>query len=246
MASRMNRLKSNEVGSLPSDGAEAGDLSEEEIVERIFEAVIDQRLPAGSKLSESVLCKAFGTGRMRIRRSLLLLASRGIVELRANRGAFVARPTGEQAREVFEARRAIEPNVIRHAVARASEADIQALGQHLRAETAANHEGRRRDAIRLSGHFHVLLAQVAGNSVMLAMMRELVARTSLIIGIFGGPGPTSCRFHDHNAILEALAARDAEAAAAQMIAHLEDIQASIDLREGMNGSVDLVSLFSRG
>ena len=69
---------------------DADEVDESDIVERIFDAVIEQRLPPGTKLSESALCDAFGVGRMRIRRSLLLLASREVVELHANRGAFVA------------------------------------------------------------------------------------------------------------------------------------------------------------
>ena len=76
--------------------ADAAEIGEEDIVEHIFEAIIEQRLPPGTKLSESALCDAFGVGRMRIRRALLLLASRQIVELHANRGAFVASPTSER------------------------------------------------------------------------------------------------------------------------------------------------------
>ena len=102
----------------------AEELAEEEIVERIFEAVIDQRLPPGMKLSEAALCEAFGVGRMRIRQSLLLLSSREVVELQPNRGAFVASPSAEQAREVFETRLMIEPNVARLAAERATPADI--------------------------------------------------------------------------------------------------------------------------
>jgi DNA-binding GntR family transcriptional regulator len=239
----------------PIDAAAAGDddalipqsegPSEDDIVERIFEAVIDQRLPPGAKLAESELCKAFGVGRMRVRHSLLLLASREVVELRSNRGAFVASPTAKQAREVFEARLAIEPNVVRHAIDRASDADIHGLSLHLRKEAAAHHDGRRRDAIRLSGHFHVIIAQIAGNAVMLRMITELIARTSLIIGIFGGPVPASCRYHDHGVILESFAARDAEAAAAHMVAHLAGLQTGIDLSDVQDRTVDLATLFSR-
>ena len=127
------------------------ELDEEEIVGRIFEAIIDQRLPPGTKLSEAALCEAFGVGRMRIRQSLLLLASREVVELLPNRGAYVASPSAEQAREVFEARLMIEPNVARLAVERASEDDLTTLGQHLRLEHQAHHSSKRRDAIRLSG-----------------------------------------------------------------------------------------------
>ncbi len=78
-----------------SPNPSAEEIAEEDIVERIFEAVVEQRLPPGTKLSESALCDAFGVGRMRIRRSLLLLSSREVVELHANRGAFVASPTAK-------------------------------------------------------------------------------------------------------------------------------------------------------
>ena len=128
--------------------AEAAEIGEEDIVEHIFEAVIEQRLPPGTKLSESALCDAFGVGRMRIRRALLLLASRQIVELHANRGAFVASPTSEQAHEVFEARLMLEPSIARLAVTRATDAEIALLADHIEREHQAHHAGRRRDAIR--------------------------------------------------------------------------------------------------
>lgn len=225
--------------------ASADEIAEEDIVERIFEAVVEQRLPPGTKLSESALCEAFGVGRMRIRRSLLLLASREVVELHANRGAYVASPTAEQAREVFEARIALEPTIARLACARASDQDIATLSLHLEQEHAAHLHARRHEAIRLSGQFHTLLAQIAGNAVLLRMMKELVTRTSLIIGIFGAPGATNCRDDDHKDIIDAFLARDGAKAAALMADHLHHIETHLDL-SGQNGrAVDLISLFGQ-
>ena len=62
------------------------------IVERIYKAVMEQRLAPNTKLSEARLCEIFGVGRMRVRRALLLLSSQGIIELQSNRGAYVACP----------------------------------------------------------------------------------------------------------------------------------------------------------
>jgi len=217
--------------------------SEEAIVERIFEAVIEQRLPPGTKLSESALCEAFGVGRMRIRRSLLLLASRQIVDLQSNRGAYVSSPTPEQAREVFEARRSIEPNVARIAVERATEPDIDGLEQHLRQESLAHSDSDRRRAIRYSGEFHVKLAEIAGNAILVRMVKELVTRTSLIIGMFGTSVTASCPDDEHQEILRTLKAGDPEEAASLMRQHLSHIEAQIDLTAEAAVSVDLVSLF---
>jgi DNA-binding GntR family transcriptional regulator len=236
------------MSSIPhqiDDTAAADEMAEEDIVERIFEAVVEQRLPPGTKLSESALCEAFGAGRMRIRRALLLLSSREVVELHANRGAFVASPTPKQAREVFEARLTMEPTIARLAVQRATEADIANIAAHLQMEHAAHHDDSRHEAIRLSGQFHLLFAQIAANSVMLRMMKELVTRTSLIIGIFGAPSVANCRDDDHERIFHAFKARDGQAAADLMTKHLRDIEDSLDLGSMNSGAVDLVSLFSR-
>jgi DNA-binding GntR family transcriptional regulator len=230
----------------PTDDASLVDeIAEEDIVERIFEAVVEQRLPPGTKLSESALCEAFGVGRMRIRRALLLLSSREVVDLQANRGAYVASPTPKQAREVFEARLTMEPTIARLAVERATAADIENLSNHLKMEHAAHHEDSRNEAIRLSGQFHLLLAQIAANSVMLRMMKELVTRTSLIIGIFGAPSVANCRQDDHEQILNAFKARDGQAAADLMTQHLRVIEGSLELSSKTGGPIDLVDLFAR-
>jgi DNA-binding GntR family transcriptional regulator len=224
---------------------EAEGIDEGDIVERIFDAVIEQRLPPGTKLSESALCEAFGVGRMRIRRALLLLASREVVELHANRGAFVASPTPEQAREVFEARLALEPNITRLAVQRASEDDIAELNRLLEMEYVAHKERRRHDAIRLSGQFHTALAQVAGNGILIRTMKELVTRTSLIIGLFGAPGLSDCRDDDHAGIVGAFHTRDAEKAAWMMTLHLKHIESHLQLNAKPREAVDLVELFAQ-
>lgn len=226
-----------------TDFLTAEEVAEEDIVERIFEAVIDQQLPPGTKLSESALCEAFGVGRMRIRRSLLLLASREVVELRANKGAYVASPSAAQAREVFEARLALEPTIAGLAVRRATPDGIAALTAHLEMEHAAHRNHRRRDAIRLSGQFHTLMAQLAGNAVMLRMTKELVTRSSLIIGIYGAPGVTNCRDDDHAAIVDAVRSGDDIKAEAMMRAHLRHIENHLDLEQPAKRSIDLVGLF---
>ncbi len=234
-------LSEQEDNRLP----ETDEVAEEAIVEHIFEAIIEQRLPPGTKLSESALCEAFGVGRMRVRRSLLLLASREVVELRANRGAFVASPTAEQAAEIFEARLILEPDIARLAVDRATDDDIALLARHLEAEYEAHRLGSRNEAIRLSGQFHVHLCQIAGNSVMLRMMKELVTRTSLIIGIYGAPGMVNCRDDDHAAIADAIRARDSEKASRMMRLHLKHIQEHLDLSSRKRPQLDLVSILKR-
>ncbi len=217
---------------------------EAQIVERIFEAVVDQRLRPGTKLSEAALCDAFNVGRMHIRRSLVILASRGVVEIISNRGAYIASPNEKEARDVFEARLAIEPSVVKLAVRRATPADIKKLKKHLMLEHAAHESGNRKDAIRFSGLFHIMLAEIADNSVMLGTMKELVARASLIIGIYGAPGFSSCRDDDHEELIDTFTKGEEELAASLMYAHLNKILNNIDLEQTNSPTEDLNSIFN--
>lgn len=220
------------------------EIDEEGIVDRIYEAIIEQRLPPGTKLSEASLCDVFGVGRMRVRRSLLLLASRGVVDLQSNRGAYVARPTMSQALQVFEARRTIEPNVARLAARRATESDIRGLAGHIETEADARRQGDRHLAIRLSGQFHVMLARVARNEVMERMVKELVTRTSLIIGMYGAPGTRNCHDDEHGEILQALRNMNSDVAASLMDQHLRHIERQVDLTSERKPQVDLAEILA--
>ena len=234
----------------PRDTAGGGEQQsrgeEDEIVRRIHNAVIEQRLRPGTKLSEAALCEAFGVGRAKVRRSLLVLAARDIVELHANRGAFVAQPTAEQARDVFEARRAIEPGIVHRTIARSTDRDLERLASHLRAETDARGRRDRRHAIRLSGHFHVILAEIAGNRILGRVVGELVTRTSLIIGMFGEPGTDNCHVDEHECILEAIRAGDGDRGEALILEHLDHIEAELDISGKRLTAVDLVEVLGAG
>lgn len=216
--------------------------SEQQIVERIYEAVMEQRLAPRTKLGESMLCKAFGVGRTRVRRALLLLASQGIVDLHSNRGAFVASPDAKEARDVFDARMMLEPSVVRQLASGARSTDLDALARHIEREEEAHRGGERREAIRLSGEFHVRLATATGNDVVTRMMRELVTRTSVIIGLFGSAGASNCPEHEHADILDAVRSRDGDRAEALIRTHLALIEADLDLSATGSNSTDLATI----
>ncbi len=216
--------------------------SEQQIVERIYAAVMEQRLPPRTRLTESMLCESFGVGRMRVRRALLLLASQGIVDLHSNKGAAVASPGRKEARDVFEARLALEPSIVRQVANRARPADLDALARHIAMEAASRNRRNRRDAIRLSGEFHLRLAETTGNAVLARMLRELVTRSSLIIGLFGTSGSPHCEEHEHAGILEALRRRDGDRAETLIRAHIMHIEADLDLSAASRAEPDLLSI----
>ena len=201
--------------------------SEQAIVRHILEAISEHRLKAGTKLGEQALSDIFSCNRANVRRALIILSARKVVELRPNRGAFVAMPTPEEARDVFQARRAIEKTIVRNVTRSAARRHIAQLRDNIVRDRAARSSGNRRDAIRLSGEFHLILGEAGGNKVLAGFLRELVLRSSLIIGLYASADAPLCEEHDHCAIVDAIDGGD-EAGASNLIdAHLRHIETSI-------------------
>lgn len=197
---------------------------EDRIVEQVLGAIADQRLPAGAKLGEQALSDLFSCNRAQVRRALTALAAHGVVDLFPNRGAFVATPTAEEARDVFQARRAIETSITRNVVKRATADDIERLRRHVKDEHAITVGEGRRTAIRMSRDFHLKLAQIGGNRILERYLAELTMRTSLIIGLYGSTETSACADDEHKSIVEAIAAGDVDGALMAIDQHLRHIE----------------------
>ena len=218
--------------------------TDDDVYARIHSAIALQQLPPGTRLREDEMRQIFGVSRARIRAVFSRLAYAGVVTLEPNRGASVAKPTVQEARELFAARRVIEAAIAREAVARMTPRDETRLREHIASETKAEMRRERADMIRLSGEFHLLLAEIAGNATLLKFLTELVTRESLAIAAYETPGRPSCSNHEHSDILAALSRKDADAAVALMVAHLDAIESRLDLDRNGRQSVDLASIFS--
>ncbi len=101
-------------------------------------------------------------------------------------------------------------------------------------------------AIRLSGQFHVGIAALARQSVLEGFLAELVVRSSLVIALYGHRGRSDCGDHDHERLVEALRARDADRAVALMLSHLDDIEADLDLERAARPPRPLGDLLAPG
>ena len=196
---------------------------------RIATAIHEHRLLPGTKLGEDRLANIFNTSRARVREVLARMARDQMVELFPQRGAFVAKPSIEQALDVFEARRLIEPGIVRRLVLNMDNSKILRLQTHLKQERDARANSDKRATVRLSGEFHVLLAELAGNSALLRSMRELSTLTCLTISLYESAVNTCCLVDEHEAVVDAIVAGNGELAEQLMLSHLDHIQGSLRL-----------------
>ncbi|HEY3074096.1 MAG TPA: GntR family transcriptional regulator [Burkholderiales bacterium] len=216
--------------------------SEDAIYERILAAIFEHRLAPGTKLGEDRLAGIFGVSRARIRHVLPRLAHESVVRLEPNRGAFVAQPTVADARNVFDARRLLEPGIVERLVQRGElRPMLVQLRQHVASERRARAANDTRAIVRMSGEFHMLLAEMAGNALLAKIMRELASLTCLIIALYDKPSVPSCLGEEHGDIVDALAAGDAARATKLMVHHLNHVEKNLDLSVAEPAPVDLES-----
>lgn len=196
-----------------------------DVYAQIYEAVLDHRLPPGTKLKEVPLAELFGVTRGSIRKAFAQLHAMNIIELRPNRGAIVASPSVAESRDLFAARRIIESSIVDILAREITKPQIRRLRMMVKQEDLAYRRGEIRAGLKFSVDFHRVLASMAGNSVMTGVLEQLVSRTPLVVAAYRDPSqPNNCANLDHAELVEALTAHDADRAVKAMKCHLCNLE----------------------
>jgi DNA-binding GntR family transcriptional regulator len=203
------------------------------IAQDIAAAVLARRLPPGTWLREEALGRVYSVSRTKIRAALMMLLKDKLIEIVPDKGAFVSKPSVQEARELFSVRRLLESEVVRLFVARAKPKDYAALDQHIKLERSALRGGMTGTTVRekLLGDFHVVLAEATEHKILAELVRELVARSSLIAMLYQSENDPTCSSDEHEVFLKLCRKGDVDAAVAEMVAHLSRVEASLQLDE---------------
>jgi DNA-binding GntR family transcriptional regulator len=212
----------------------------------ILRAIERGALPPGTRLVEEQVAAVFGSSRERARKVLHRLVHERRLTRIENRGVFVPKPTVAEARETYEARRIVEGGVVAALCETVAEPDLDRLRIHIGAEKQALAAGDRAGFNRLSGEFHLLLAEIQGNPEIARFLRELVTRTSLFMRLYHPLPLLECSSSEHEALVAGIAARDAAAASHAVCEHLRAVEARLAAGAAQPDPVDLKRVFGRG
>jgi DNA-binding GntR family transcriptional regulator len=190
------------------------------VYEALVELVVDGRLQPGEHLVETELARQLGVSRQPVREALHRLEAEGWVDLRPNQGAFVHVPTDEEVDELLDVRELLEMETARLAAQAATADEVAQLREICHQGAAAVEAGDPGGFVALNNEFHAGLAEVAGNTV-LAGLAEIVSRRVRWYYRLVAPlrGHESCA--EHLAMVDAIAAGDAERAAQIARKHTE-------------------------
>jgi GntR family transcriptional regulator, transcriptional repressor for pyruvate dehydrogenase complex len=206
-----------------------------EVARALLDAVLSGRIAPGSRMpSERQLAESFGVGRFVVREALKSLGLMGLLEVRQGDGTYVRPPdssllprvvewgllVGEQrTTDLVETRQHLEVVTARLAAERRSDADLAAIHQHLNAMRDAHDTDSFVDA---DVAFHLAIAAATGNAVLSNMLGSISSLLRVWIrNVRDAAKSHQPSYLEHVPIYEAIASRDAEAAAAAMASHMD-------------------------
>ncbi len=199
--------------------------AEKRAYDYIRDRIIAKEYLPRERIVENDVSEATGISRTPIRVALRKLSYEGLVTIRPNKGTFVASPTPEEIRDVFECRKYIEATVIRLACGRITSEEIDWLESVIEQEPVAYASRNYGGFVSLNGDIHMLIAEAAHNSFFVKIVEELLTRSGIYLLFFSNFMVR--RFEDwepykeHRAILDALKRRDEKACEQAMKDHIE-------------------------
>jgi DNA-binding GntR family transcriptional regulator len=200
-----------------------------QIVDALSRAIVEHRLHPGTKLAEQKLADLFSVSRTVVRQALFQLAQQRLITLEPARGAFVAAPSVEEARQVFAVRRMLELEMTRAFVQQVTAAQVEALQAHVQAEQQALSQQDVASRTELLGDFHVRIAELMGNQVLAQLLAQLISRCALITLMYQSSRAAAHSHQEHALIVQALAQRNEALAVRLMDEHLRNVIASLTL-----------------
>jgi DNA-binding GntR family transcriptional regulator len=198
--------------------------SVDDLYSRVLDAIFEQRIHSASRFTEESLAQMFGARRSDMREVLTRLSHQQIILLRVNHRPRVIELDAEQTRQTLHARRLAEIMLVRLACQRPCAQDLKRLRTLVDNERQCAERGR---AIRLSGEFHLQLAQMAGNAPLAHFLGNLVPRISLAIAQCEEQTHSCCAWQDHLAIVDAVERGNAATAAMLINRHLDHLEQTL-------------------
>ena len=193
----------------------------EEVAELLRQRIFSSELAPGSWIDEMRLAEEYGISRTPMREALKVLAAEGLVTMKVRRGAYVTEVNEKDQRDVYHLLALLESDAAGVVALCASEAQLQDLKTLHQELASAVHDTER--FFEVNERFHMRLLEIADNrwrDQMVADLRKVMKlnrHNSLLKS-----GRIEESLSEHQALLDALLARDAVASVQRMKAHFEN------------------------
>jgi DNA-binding GntR family transcriptional regulator len=190
----------------------------EEVAEQLRQRIFSGELAPGSWIDELRLAEEYGISRTPLREAVKVLAAEGLVTMKVRRGAYVTEVNDKDQRDVYHLLALLESDAAGVVATTASDEQLKELHTLHQDLVAAAHE--REKFFQINEQFHIRLLELANNRWRTQMVDDLrkVMKLNRHNSLFK-QGRLEESLSEHQAIMDALLARDAQASVATMKAH---------------------------
>jgi DNA-binding GntR family transcriptional regulator len=206
--------------ALPDDGPIRRTQLHDEVLRTLGGRILRGELAPGSRVDERALCEQLGISRTPLREALKVLAARGLVELRPNRGAWIAPLRAAEVADAFDVLALLERRAGELAGARLNDATVRTLTRLHRRLIGYSRLPDGEALLRTDLEIHRTIVKIAGNPTLASVHEGLaikVERARYLAAISPERVRTSMR--EHEAIQKAIVARDAARIAEALHVH---------------------------
>ncbi|MEH2473370.1 DNA-binding GntR family transcriptional regulator [Nitrobacteraceae bacterium AZCC 2161] len=200
---------------------------QQQIVEKLRLAIVEGMFKPGDRLVENELCEMLGVSRPSIREALRSLEAERLILMIPNRGPQVPVLTREHAAEIYQVRALLEGEAAFIAARRATPGDLKRMRASLAAFGKAVRAGDMAAEVSATSEFYGHLLRICGNRIIEETLNGLLARINFLRGhSMSQPGRAKVSLQEMKAIFDAIAIRNAAAARAAAVKHVENARLS--------------------
>jgi len=194
----------------------------EKIYEILKNKIISEELKPGERLLDDKLASKFGVSRTPVREAITRLSSEGLVEINRRSAVYVKRLSKKDIEEIYEIRKVLEGLAIRQATYIISDEEINQLSILLEKARRSLKTNDRQACIALDIKLHQVVLKNCENSRLISIMNNLNTLIHVFrVRVAKNREKAKQALREHEAILEAIKARDAEKAEKMMVEHIE-------------------------
>lgn len=199
----------------------------ERIINALETAISQRKLRPGQRVVESKIAELLNANRNHVQVAIQRLATAKIITVEHHKGAFIAKPSAKEARDVFTARRTVEIGIVSLITPDKLSQYAEDITQHLENEKKIIVEGERQNIFKCLTDFHSLLAKVSENEVLEEILDNLLIRSSIIEVLYSRNTIPVCASNEHKKIIEALEHGENNEAEELLMEHLNGVEAQL-------------------
>ncbi len=192
----------------------------ERVTNEVRELILSGDLPAGLRIGQEELASRFGVSRIPVRAALTRLENEGLITLKANSGAWVARLDLSECLEVYMIRERLEPLALLHSVPHFTDTEIDELSYLVERMAKGNNQ---EEFLRLDRKFHLQTYQAAELNYLKKLIERFWNTTQHYRRAFTahlGQERIWIIHAEHRLLVDAIRRRDAEGAAQILREHI--------------------------